>query len=109
VEVWSAESSEMQWRYTGVASTGPIASLQFGDADTLLVACRGATVSGSSATILLLHLSDDEQCCHYVPDIVYKYSQPSLVTSSQVIASFPDSEQRMLMARSVQPTCITRH
>ena len=109
VEVWSAESSEMQWRYTGVASTGPIASLQFGDADTLLVACRGATLSGSSATILLLHLSDDEQCCHYVPDIVYKYSQPSLVTSSQVIASFPDSEQRMLMARSDPPTCIMRH
>jgi WD40 repeat protein len=99
VEVWSAESGEMLWRYTGVASIGPIASLQFGDADTLLVACCGTNLPGSSATILLLDLSEDKLCCNSIPDIVNKYAQPSLVTSSQVIASFPDTEQRMRMAR----------
>ena len=99
VEVWSAESGEMLWRYTAVSSTGPIASLQFGDSDTLLVACCGTKLSGSSATVLLLNLSEDEQCCNSIPDIVHKYAQPSLVTSSQVLASFPDSEQRMRMAR----------
>ncbi len=98
VEVWSAESGEMQWRFVGVSGCGPIASLQFGDADTLLVACSGTTSPGSSATILLLHLSEDEQCCNSIPDIAHAKSRPSLVTSSQVLGSFPDSEQRIRMA-----------
>jgi WD40 repeat protein len=100
VEVWSAESGEMQWRFAGVAGSGPIASLQFGDADTLLVACCGSTaLPGSSATVRLIHLSEDDQCCNSIPDITCKRGLPSLASSGQVLASFPDSEQRMRMAR----------
>ena len=100
VEVWSAASGEMQWRYTGVAGTGSVASLQFGDADTLLVACCGTSLPGSSATVMLLHLSEDEQCCNLIVDLA-KHAPPSLVASSQVLASFPDTEDHMRMARFV--------
>jgi WD40 repeat protein len=99
VEVWSVESGQMQWRFAGVTGCGPIASLQFGDADTLLVACSGTASPGSSATVLLIHLSPDEQCCNSIPDVARAKALPSLVTSSQVLGSFPDSEQRMRMAR----------